>query len=690
MILDFFADSLYSMSQLNSYIDFQLKDAIIIFLIIILIAILNLFFYYRAKKTIKSHTDTIQNNEQLFRQITENIIDLVCQTDLNGIIQYASPSFKKILGYAPESLVGISFFEFVHPGEYDKCFLNFKESVKFRTSERIEFRFKTASEQYLWLDSISNILFDALGNPNGAVIGSRDISGRKLSEQILWKQLQLQHNLLSSIPALVYLKDTDLKYLEVNEKMAELLGIAKSEIIGKTDYDLYPEDTADIYYKTDIEVLTFNMTKFNIEALFHTGNGKNIWVSTSKLPFYDSFGNIVGLAGVSMDITEKKQAEKELIEAKLKAEESDSLKTAFLANMSHEIRTPLNGIIGFAGLLQKPNLEKEKLVRYSHVINASSLQLLAIINDIIDISKIESGQLTLNKVPFQLNRTFEEIFSVYKELAEKKSLSIELKLGLNNEQSRILADELKIKQILGNLLNNAIKFTYEGKIETGYTFKDDFLEFYVKDTGIGISQEFQQSVFERFRQAEIHDVRKFGGTGLGLSISKALVKMLGGKIWFYSDSVKGTTFYFTIPFLYLENAREINNQKNIENNKHSWRNKSILIAEDEETNLLFIKELLNESGINIFTASDGVQAVEIFKLHSDIDLVVLDIKMPELDGYEVLKIIKKTNPEVKIIAQTAYAMSDDKMKAFGAGFDFYLPKPIDKREFFMILEKCLS
>jgi PAS domain S-box-containing protein len=652
--------------------------------------LLFIFFYVRLKKVLKSNLTLIRDNEQHFRQITENIIDLVCQTNLNGIIEYASPSYKKILGHNPDKLIGHSFFEFVHPADQDYSFLHFKESIKSRISERIEFRYKTESGQYLWLDSISNILIDSKGDLIGAVIGSRDISGRKLSEQILWKQSQQQHNLLSSIPALVYLKDLELKYIEVNEKMSELLGITKKEILGKTDYDLFPEETADIFYKSDIDVLTIKHAQYNLEALFNAGNGKSIWLSTSKLPYYDSSGNIIGLAGVSMDITEKKIAEKELMAAKAKAEESDSLKSAFLANMSHEIRTPLNGIIGFAGLLQKPNLEKEKLLRYAHVINASSQQLLAIINDIIDISKIEAGQLVLNEAPVMLNRLFDELFIVYKELTEKKGLGIILKKDLINEKSRIVVDELKLKQVLGNLLNNALKFTNEGSIESGYTVKNGFIEFYVKDSGIGIPEEFHTVIFERFRQVEIQDVRKYGGTGLGLAITKALVTMMGGEIWLHSAVSRGSTFYFTIPYVKDVNDDHLKITKNVSQNKLNWSTKSLLVAEDEETNLLFIQELLAETGIKIYSAIDGKQAVELFKLHQEIDLLLLDIKMPLLDGYEVLEIIKKIKPKIKTVAQTAYAMSDDKKKALGAGFDYYITKPVDRNEFFNVLVKCFS
>ncbi len=609
---------------------------------------------------------------------------------MKGIIEYASPSYKKILGYDPENLIGHSFFEYVHPSEHDWIVLHFKESIKAKISERVEFRYRASSGHYLWLDSISNILYDNNGKQTGAVFGSRDISGRKLSEQILWKQSQLQNNLLSAIPALVYLKDADLRYIEVNERMSELLGISKSEIIGKTDYDLFPEDTADIYYRTDVEIVAYKQAKHNIETFIQSGNGKNIWLSTSKLPFYDSFGNIIGLAGVSIDITDKKLAEKELIAAKAKAEESDSLKSAFLANMSHEIRTPLNSIIGFAGLLLKPNIETEKLLRYSHVINSSSLHLLAIINDIIDISKIESGQLVLNNVPIILNRLFDETFAIYKEMAEKKGIKIVLNKKLSNEQSKIITDELKLKQILGNLLNNAIKFTNIGFIETGYILKDSFLEFYVKDTGIGIPPEYHQTVFERFRQVEIQDVRKFGGTGLGLAISKALVEMMGGKIWLHSASSQGTTLYFNIPYNKVISKEQIRDLSTTENIKYNWLDKTILIAEDEEMNLLFIHELLADTGIKIFSAKNGLEAIELFKEHLEISLILLDIKMPELDGFEVLQIIKKMKPDVKVIAQTAYAMTNDKIEAINAGFDDYITKPIDKKEFYSILNKCFN
>ena len=372
----------------------------------------------------------------------------------------------------------------------------------------------------------------------------------------------------------------------------------------------------------------------------------------------------------------------ELIKAKERAEESDRLKTAFLNNMSHEIRTPMNGILGFSELLDDETLTVEERKQYVKIINNNGLQLLSIINDIIDISKIHSTQLTLNTVSFNLNHLLDDLFITYEDKKiQKDKIQIKLLLekAFDEENSMILSDDIRIKQIFFNLLSNALKFTKTGFIKFGYTATDGKLQFFVQDSGKGIAKEKQSLIFERFRQEEDTYTREFGGTGLGLSISKGLVELLGGDMWLVSDEGIGTTFYFSIPYnTNPEEKVEIHNIVPTIVEDHQIKKLKILIAEDDETSNLLLTTIVKKYCKEDLHARTGIEAVAACLHNPDIDLVLMDIKMPEMNGYYATREIRKFNKTVIIIAQTAYALYDDREKALKAGCNDYISKPISQ------------
>ena len=385
---------------------------------------------------------------------------------------------------------------------------------------------------------------------------------------------------------------------------------------------------------------------------------------------------------------------KELVEAKDKAEQSDKLKSAFLANMSHEIRTPMNGILGFAGLLKEPDLTGKEQQEYIGIIEKSGARMLNIINNIIDIAKIESGIVEVDLHESNINEQIDFIYNFFKPEVEKKNIKLLYRNALTTNEAVITTDREKLYAILTNLVKNAIKYTFKGSIEIGYTLKDANpaeLEFYVADTGIGIPKDRQDAIFERFIQADITDKEAYQGAGLGLSISKAFVEMLGGKIRVESEEGRGSKFYFTIPYVAVSEIQAIHAPLSLDSQIiNQIKNLKILIAEDDETSEMLLVRVIDSLSHEVLRSTTGSEAVEICRKNPDIDLVLLDIRMPGMNGYEAARLIRQFNQEVVIIAQTAYGLSGDKEKAIKAGCNDYLSKPIGKDELLVMIQKYFN
>lgn len=372
---------------------------------------------------------------------------------------------------------------------------------------------------------------------------------------------------------------------------------------------------------------------------------------------------------------------RELVKAKEKAVESDRLKSAFLANMSHEVRTPMNGILGFVELLKEPKLSGEEQKEYIQIIEESGQRMLNIINDIISISKVESGQTELVITDTSINDQIRYIYTFFKPEAEKKGLHLIYNPGLSDLEANMKTDREKLYAILTNLVKNAIKFTERGLVDFGYTIKDDYLEFYVRDTGLGIQANQQNLIFERFRQASESLARQYEGAGLGLAISKAYVEMLGGKIWVESEMGKGSIFYFTVPFAQQKEIAVFASEQLAEKTEpQTKKGLKILIAEDDLVSDLFLVKLIKPYTRELIKVRNGNEAVKASQDNPDIDLILMDVQMPELDGYEATRLIREFNSNVVIIAQTALGVKGEKDKALEAGCDDFLLKPFSSGE----------
>ena len=422
-----------------------------------------------------------------------------------------------------------------------------------------------------------------------------------------------------------------------------------------------------------------------VEEKYINLDGKVIDVEVISFPV--NYTGKPAIQSILRDISYRKIAEVELIKAKEKAEESDRLKSAFLQNISHEIRTPMNAIIGFAALLNEPGLDDESRKSYSEIITQSSNQLLTTVIDIIEISNIEAGIFQYEKSEINLNELMDKVYHKYKPKINGKKIKFSLNKMLPNEEAVIITDGTKLDQILSNLLSNAFKFTSHGQIDFGYTPKEKYLLFYVSDTGIGIPENQHSMIFDHFYQVEPPASTLYEGTGLGLSISKAYVGLLGGKIWLRSEPGEGSVFYFTIHY---DDASKIKNSGSKQQKQTQNLNanpKTILIAEDDNNNYVLMKKQLAGLDIKILHASNGVEAVDICRSGQKIDMVLMDIKMPLMDGYEATKQILERSPDIKIIAQTAF--SDDKEKALESGCTGFISKPFDKHHLMSMVKEFL-
>ena len=511
----------------------------------------------------------------------------------------------------------------------------------------------------------------------------RDITVRRQADKVLRESEEKHRTILHTAMDGYWMADIHGNILEVNETYCLMSGYSAQELLTMKISNLNPKESPSEISARISKIV--ELGEYRFETVHQRKNGSIYDVEVNVKYHHVDGGRLVTFLH---DITERKLAEIELLRAKIKAEESDRLKSAFLANMSHEIRTPMNGILGFAELLKTPNLSGGEQSEYIAIIKKSGDRMLNIINDIVDISKIEAGQVKVFISETKLNEQTEFLYSFFKPEVEKKGVHLILRNGLTQKESIIKTDKEKVYAVLTNLIKNAIKFTTKGSIEIGYTCKEalhatssqpatPYLQFYVKDTGFGVPADRQHAIFDRFVQADIDDTRAFQGAGLGLSISKAYVEMLGGTMWVESEAGQGSVFYFTIPYI-VESTQKHSQTINMPNDDKSQDKKlKILIVEDDETSEMLISIAVRNLSKEMMKVRTGIAAIEACHANPDIDLILMDIKMPEMDGYEATRQIRKFNNEVFIIAQTAFGLVDEKEKAIASGCNDYISKPLD-------------
>lgn len=509
---------------------------------------------------------------------------------------------------------------------------------------------------------------------------------KKAEEQILKLSQAVQQS-----PVSIVITNIDCNIEYVNHAFEKVTGYTSEEVVGKNPRILQSGKTPKERYPVMWETI-FSGKTWKGELINKKKNGELFVESAIITPIMDEKGETLFFLGVKEDITQKKKNEEELVKAKEKAEESDRLKTAFLQNMSHEIRTPMNAIVGFADLMELEIDDSEKLQYYTKVIKQRSNDLLDIINELLDIAKIESGQVNIKNEPVDINSLFSQLQNVYEEYQvqiNKRHLKFFKKEVPKYINSTIQSDSGKLKQVLVNLIHNAFKFTNVGQVEYGFhSVTNDNIVFFVSDTGIGIPENMRGVIFERFRKSADELVYVQDGIGLGLAIVKGLIQILGGKIWVESELGVGSTFYFSIPYIPIE--PQVVAEKSGDVNNYNWSNSTILIVEDDSYNAALFVEMLKSTKAKFLLANTGERAISILNSNPEISLVLMDIKLPDISGFDLTIEFKKIKPLIPIIVQTAYAAEADRRKAMEVGCDDFIAKPIKREKLFEIMNMYLQ
>lgn len=637
---------------------------------------------------------TLKQSEEKFR--------LLAESSLTGIyliqdfkFAYVNKALAKTFGYEVDEIIGkLGPLDLTHPDDRPRVVENVNRRVSGEI-ESIRYDFKGLKKDG------STIYLEVHGrrieySGKVGVIGTLvDITNRKKAEEGLLKLSEAVRN--SPVAIIITNRNGIIEY--ANPKFTEITGYSIEEILGNTPRILKSGHHTDEFYQNLWNtILSGNI--WNGEILDRKKNGELYWENLTISPIKDDKGKITHFVAVKEDITEKKEMMQKLIEAKTKAEESDRLKSAFLANISHEVRTPLNAILGFAQILYLQPVKKDEVVSFAKIIYKRGQDLLRLFNDIIEISFIDAHQLIISPRVDKVLPLLKDIYTTFATSEEFSEKGIELKIGESvDEDFEFFTDFFRVRQVLFNLIHNALKFTQKGFVEFGCSLQEDSsLLFYVKDTGIGIPESKKDYIFGRFQQLDTDFLtRPYQGLGIGLAITREIVNLLGGKIWFESTVGKGTTFYFTLPPLKVttdeENtkAQKVKEPKEIISRSDTERKLVFLVAEDEYTNFVALQKFLERTfNCEILYAKDGSEAVEIANERKDIDLIIMDIRMPEKDGYTAFKEIRESNVSVPIIALTAYAFPNDKKRIIETGFDEYIAKPFEYDDIKDKINKVLS
>ena len=657
------------------------------------IAVLGLYDRITEKVKVQEH---LKSEQHYLQMLMDNIPDTIYFKDKNSIFTRINQSQAKMLGIDdPSEAIGKSDFDFFNMEHARQAFLDEQDLMRngIPLFNKLEYVGSSTGYRYVMTSKIP--LKDNDGNSIGMVGISRDVNSEQIVKQQLWHEREVLDALMDNIPDRIFFKDLHSRFTRVNRAHYLSYGLNSSqEISGKTDFDLYPKDIAQDFYEREKVIFQTGDPQINHVEKKKRKDGALSWSSVTKVPIRDEHGNITGLVGISRDVTMQELVKQEYKLAKEKAEDANRAKSLFLANMSHEIRTPMNGVIGMADILKRTHLDSVQK-DYLDIIIKSGQTLLSIINDILDFSKIESGKMDLESAPVNIRTIVEEVADVQMIQANEKSLDFITYVDPEIPEY-VSGDYVRLKQVITNLSNNAVKFTAKGEVCVSVELiekTDDGCQllFKVKDSGIGIPKAFQDKLFQSFTQADSSTTRKFGGTGLGLAICQKLVGAMGGNIKIESEEGKGAEFSFCLNLTVAEGEAETFRFRSM-----SFENLRALIVDDNKTNRQIFREYLENWKVQVYEASGGDDALaKIAELSRDgisLDLALLDLQMAEMDGIELATKIRQdiSSDAMRLILVSSVTDALTRSNLSKSGFDFYLNKPVKLQQLYQVIAAVMG
>lgn len=639
--------------------------------------------------------EALKESEERFRQIANLSQTVIWEVDIKGVYTYVSPVCEIVYGFKPEELIGKKHYFDLHPDNERQKFVDETMALIEKDGHIRNFLnpVQQPNGEIRWVITNGLPIKDSAEKTIGYRGSDDDVTYRVAFEKELVNakeiaeknELKVRSMFENTLTGILFC-NTEGQILEANQAVLDMMGSPNLEQSLKINLLTHP-NLVKAGFSESMRKCLDERQIITGDLVYTSHWSKTAYIKYHLIPVvYNE--KLLGVWANLQDLTDLWKSQEALRAAKEKAEESDRLKTAFLMNMSHEIRTPMNGIIGFLNLMNEPELGKTELQMFIDLVNKSGQRLLNTINDIIEVSKIESGQLELNESQFNVEDIMSFHLDFFKPIAKEKNLELICSQEVKGENAQIVSDKFKIEGVLTNLLNNAIKFTSKGRIEFGNYLENNHINFYVKDTGIGIPLKKQSRVFERFVQAEINSTRPYEGSGLGLTISKAYVEKMGGTIKMESRQGEGTVFTFSIPLNKATQSQpEINEQTPAK--EFSKKLQKIIIAEDDDINIMVLQKMLKKMPLDIIFCKNGVDTLDALKENQEVKLILMDIKMPLMNGLEATLEIRKTDKHLPIIAQTAHAFSGEREKAMEAGCNHYLTKPLNRQELIDTINKYL-
>ena len=664
----------------------------------ILVSIFLIITIYKINQNIRKRTlaeDRARLNEAKYKVLVEDSDLTMLVINEDGIIKFANKNVEKLVGFDPRELIGFSLMEAAprkFKSEVQHVLYLLKKTGNYNSTLELQIFTATGTK---W---VSCRVFPV----------SKETDEAHEWQVVIWdfeeeKQLQLERevmegqrreeqklvqDILDNIPSVIFLKDVDGRYVMINSKMEQVLGLSASKVIGQADLQLIPDKARYLEFKYSDDKVLIHKTANSFEDVVDYGNGKVEYYWVTKFPLLDAQGNVKHICGLATDITERKEGEIKLLNAKKEAEQAKAAQESFLANMSHEIRTPMNGIIGMGNLLMGTEQNDEQK-EFTENIQESARNLLAIINDLLDFSKIKSGKFLFESAPFKLRQTIKKTLYPLQFRAEEKLLRLNIDID-NSVPDGLIGDGLRFQQVMINLIGNAIKFTTKGSVNISVSAGEENagyidLQLEVSDSGIGIAENKLGYIFESFTQNNVNTSRKYGGTGLGLAIVKQLVELQQGHVWVSSTLGKGSTFTVIIPYRvsHEETAQEVKTSYiHDRDNEMLLEGINVLVAEDNTINQKVVKNTLQKQGATVNIVNNGQEAIDALQ-EEDYDVVLMDLQMPEVDGYKATRYIREVmRRELPILAMTADALKGEAEKCFDVGMTGFISKPFEPRDLY--------